>query len=102
MEIPAAPPAVIRGSAVRRASLLLAVALMCAITVYPNGFLDHTGAVNHGLATLLMWGIAAGFVHGVGFVPRTRLWRLLLGPWAALPLMAVGVTLLTRNLVALA
>lgn len=86
----------------RLASLLLAIALTCAITVYPNGFLDHAGAVNYGWATLLMWGIAAGFVHGVGFVPRGRLWRLLLGPWTALPLMAAGVTLLMRNLVALA
>jgi len=38
-----------------------------------------------------MWGMSAGFVHGVGFVPRNRLLRLLLGAAAAWALMGVGL-----------
>jgi len=39
---------------------------------------------------LCMWGIAAGFVHGVGFVPRNLILRIALGPIAAWLLMLLG------------
>jgi predicted membrane protein len=40
---------------------------------------------------LMLWGICAGFVHGVGFVPRSRVLRWLLGLFAAWLLMAGSV-----------
>ncbi len=72
-------------------SLVSALALMALMTVYPRG-LTHDGvAIDHGLLTLVMWGLSAGFVHGVGFVPRHRLPRILLGPIVAWLLMGLGI-----------
>lgn len=34
----------------------------------------HQG-IDHPVPMLLMGGIAAGFVHGVGFLPGRRIWR---------------------------
>ena len=38
-----------------------------------------------------MWGMSAGFVHGIGFVPRNNVLRVLLGPVAAWLGMGVGL-----------
>jgi predicted membrane protein len=43
--------------------------------------------------TLIMWGMSAGFVHGVGFVPRNRVLRVLLGPVIAWLWMGLGLIL---------
>jgi predicted membrane protein len=40
-----------------------------------------------------MLGVSAGFVHGVGFVPESKLWRFLFGPWLAWALMSLGLWL---------
>ena len=45
------------------------------------------------MATLLCWAMAAGIVHGVGYVPRFWLWRWLLSGWACL-LALVGAVVL--------
>jgi len=77
----------------RMLSLLLAMFMAGVILTYPKA-LEHT---SHGLLSLTMLGICAGFVHGVGFVPESKLWRILLGPWLAWPLMALGLWLLLSN-----
>jgi predicted membrane protein len=38
-----------------------------------------------------MWGIAIGFIHGVGFVPRMAVWRIVFNPFIGWPLMVTGV-----------
>jgi predicted membrane protein len=37
-----------------------------------------------------MWGVAGGFVHGVGFEPRAMAWRVVFHPLLAWALMALG------------
>ena len=59
----------------RLVSIALAIGLSVLILVYPRVVATSVSEVNHGLLTLLMWGIASGFVHGVGFVPRLTIWR---------------------------
>ena len=71
----------------RMLSLLMAVALATLITLYPLP-LAH---MSHGMLTLLVWGICAGFVHGVGFDPQSRVWRWLFSPVLAWTLMGLGV-----------
>jgi len=73
----------------RTLSLLAALGLTAFILIYPKA-LVVAGQVNHGLLGLLMTGVAAGFVHGSGFVPRMLLWRLLFSPLVAWPLLALG------------
>lgn len=79
--------------ALRAFSLLAALALSGLILTYPKA-LAHA---NHGLLSLVMLGVSAGFVHGVGFVPQHKLWRIVFAPWMAWPLMAAGLWLLLAN-----
>jgi cyd operon protein YbgE len=74
----------------RLLSLALALLLAALILVYPRAIAASMGEVRHGLLTLLMWGMAAGFVHGVGFVPRLWPWRLLFHPLLGWLLMGYG------------
>lgn len=80
----------IYGGAARGLSLALACGLSGLILFLPTVVFGAQGELNHTLLLLIMWGVAAGFVHGVGFVPRMPLWRLVLGPYAAWLLMAGG------------
>ncbi|MFT3718213.1 cyd operon YbgE family protein [Pseudorhodoferax sp.] len=74
-------------------SLALAVSIMLAGTLYPPLLADAQGQADHRLALALFWAMSAGFVRGVGFVPRRAPWRWLFsGPAAALAL-AVALAL---------
>lgn len=75
----------------RRLALILAAALSMLITAWPGALVSEQGPMDHGLMSLLMLGIAAGFVYGVGYRPEARLWRWLFGPLPALGLMAAGL-----------
>jgi len=88
----ATPPA----TALHWPSLTCALGVMLLVTVYPPALTDSAGRADHGLASLWMGAMSAGFVRGVGFIPRTRIWRLLFSGWAcaALCLAAVVLTLL--------
>lgn len=63
-------------------SLAVALAVMLGGTLYPPLMADAAGRADHTLALLLLWAMSAGFVRGVGFVPRRLGWRLLFGGWA--------------------
>ncbi len=68
--------------------LLLAMPQLVAVGMHE---LDH-GPLSAGL-----WGISAGFVHGVGYVPETRLWRCAFSPYVGWPLMGLCVYLWLLN-----
>ncbi|MFT7724630.1 MAG: cyd operon YbgE family protein [Roseateles sp.] len=71
-------------------SLLAGLALMLAGTAYPLVFAGADGRADHGLAMLLFWAMSAGFVRGVGFVPRHRAWRWLFSGRACLAALAIA------------
>lgn len=71
-------------------SLAAGLVLMLAGTAYPLVFARADGRADHGLALLLFWAMSAGFVRGVGFIPRHRVWRLLFSGWACLTALAVA------------
>lgn len=76
----------------RGISLLAALTLMLLVTLLPRALtVDDGSPIGHGVLTLIMWGLSAGFVHGVGFIPRSPVLRVLLGPLAAWMGMTVGV-----------
>lgn len=81
----------------RALSLAGAVSLALAVTAYPHGLIHDGIALDHGLLSLLMWGMSAGFVHGVGFDPSNRWLRALLGPVIAWPILLLGWVLFVRN-----
>ncbi|MDR6354206.1 putative membrane protein [Pseudomonas psychrotolerans] len=63
----------------RTLSLLLAAPLALLLLIHPGLMLDASGHYSHPLLMAVMLGVSAGLVHGVGFVPRLWLWRLLFG-----------------------
>jgi cyd operon protein YbgE len=77
--------------AARSLSFVMAVALSALILIYPKAIASSATEINHGMLSLWMWGIAAGFVHGVGFVPEHWLWRIVFGPQVAWLLMSAGL-----------
>ena len=82
------------GKGARLISLLAASALALLILIYPIA-LAHPGSMpSHGSLTLMMLGICAGFVHGVGFTPESALLRWLLHPILAWLMMGMGLILL--------
>jgi predicted membrane protein len=73
-------------------SLAVALVIMVVGTLYPPLMADAAGKADHNLAMALFWAMSAGFVRGVGFVPRLWAWRALFSGWscaAALLLAAV-------------
>ena len=80
----------------RALSLLLAAPLALLLLIHPAAMLDEQGRYSHSLLMLVMWGVSAGFVHGVGFDPINRLWRLLFGPACAWPLLVLGYVVLVQ------
>ena len=77
----------------RALSLVLASVLAILITLYPPAL----AKLSHGLLTLVIWGVCAGFVHGIGFDPEARFWRVVLGPVSAWLWMALGLVLIARS-----
>ena len=90
-------PQMLYSSAACVVSLLVAGTLSLVLTLYPQAVIRGGEAPEHSALMLSMWGIAAGFVHGVGFVPRNPLLRIALGPLAAWLLMAGGTFLLMNG-----
>lgn len=80
---------------VQAPSLAVALLIMVGGTLYPPLMADATGRADHKLAMALFWAMSAGFVRGVGFVPRALMWRGLFSGWscAAALLLAVALKL---------
>ena len=63
-------------------ALAVATLIMLGGTVYPPLMADAAGKADHNLAMSLFWAMSAGFIRGVGFVPRYWLWRWLFSGWS--------------------
>jgi predicted membrane protein len=88
------PGRVLYSGPLRSLSLLAASVFCLAVLLFPQLLIDGGQPPNHGALVLGLWGMAAGFVHGVGFVPHHILARLALGPIAAWVLLIAGSLLL--------
>jgi len=73
--------------------LLIALVITLVGTVYPPLLADAAGKADHGIASLLFWSMSAGFVRGVGFVPRFALWRWLFSPAACYLTLLAAIAL---------
>jgi len=77
-------PGNVVGSKMQPVYLGIAVALMLFGSVYPLMMLDGHGSVDHRLVMSLMLAMSSGFVLGVGFIPRTLVWRWLFSGWTCI------------------
>lgn len=71
-------------------SLAAGLVLMLAGTAYPLVFARADGLADHGLALMLFWAMSAGFVRGVGFIPRHWAWRMLFSGWSCLAALTMA------------
>ena len=71
-------------------SLLIAVAIMLACTLYPPMMAAPDGKADHVLATALFAAMSVAFVRGVGFVPRMLVWRWLFSGWTCFAALALA------------
>jgi predicted membrane protein len=76
---------------------LLALGVACAIalvvTIYPPLLVKVDGHVDHVRLAVLMLAMAAGFVRGVGYIPRSRWLRWFFSTPAALAWLLLAFTL---------
>jgi len=77
-------PAAAPTGGIRLLPLLAAIAIMLGITAWPAALSGPQGGADHWAAMALFWAMSAGFVRGVGFVPRHVAWRLLFSGAACL------------------
>ena len=78
----------------RALSFLAATVFCLALIGFPQLVIADGRPPHHGLLLLGLWGMAAGFVHGVGFVPRNVAARWMLGPIAAWSLLGISAPLI--------
>lgn len=84
------PPGFLDGWLPRLVSFLLAVVVLLLIMAIPQVW--ARGAVMGYLPLLaLLWGLGAGFIHGLGYRPARPLPRVLLGPGPAWLLLLGGL-----------
>ena len=88
--VPASPPAPTR---IQWPSLVVALLIMVGGTLYPPVMADAAGKADHNLAMALFWAMSAGFVRGVGFVPRRWIWRALFSGWACAAALLLAAVL---------
>ena len=77
----------------RMLSLLMAIGMAGVIFTYPKGLVH----VSHGIVVLILLGVSAGFVHGVGFVPEAKVWRIVFWPFIAWGVMSLGLWFLLHG-----
>jgi predicted membrane protein len=75
-------------------SLAVGLVIMVGGTAYPLLMTNAAGRADHGLALLLFWAMSAGFIRGVGFVPRAVVWRGLFSGGACA--LALGLAAVAR------
>lgn len=75
----------------------IAIALTLLLTIYPPVLTTAAGKADHAAAMLALWSMSAGFIRGVGFVPRNRLLRALFSTTACLVGLALAATLIARH-----
>lgn len=86
-------PATTAGGGLHWPSLAVGLAVMVAGTLYPPLMAGARGRADHGLAMALFWAMSAGFVRGVGFVPRHAAWRRLFSGWSVLAAVTMALVL---------
>ena len=74
-------------------SLAVALLIMVGGTLYPPLMADAAGKADHNLAMALFWAMSAGFVRGVGFVPRRWIWRAIFSGWACAAALLLAAVL---------
>ncbi|WP_331346536.1 cyd operon YbgE family protein [Cellvibrio sp. UBA7661] len=71
----------------------LSLMVMVLITAWPHFLGSTPDTMDHNAAMVLMFGMSCGFVYGIGFTPKLRIWRWLFSGWSAVVFMCAGVAM---------
>lgn len=74
-------------------SLGVALLIMVVGSIYPFMFAKPDGRADHALAGALFWAMSAGFVRGIGFLPRHLVLRWVFSGWSCLLGLTVAAAL---------
>lgn len=78
--------------------LLLGLLILVVMTILPAVATDATGKADHPAALLLFAAMSAGFVRGVGFIPKNLVGRVLLsGPASFILILLAGLRLMQNG-----
>jgi len=77
--------------------LLLALFILTLLTILPGVLTDASGRADHTAALLTFSAMSAGFVRGVGFVPRNPLGRIFLSGYSCFGFFALACLRLIQN-----
>ena len=78
---------------IRLLPLLTAITIMLGITAWPHALSSPAGRADHWAASAVFWAMSAGFVRGVGFVPRLWVWRAIFSGWACAAALLLAAVL---------
>jgi predicted membrane protein len=73
------------------APLICAFSIMIALSIYPGFLVRVDGTVDKLAAYLLFWSMSAGFIRGVGFIPKHKVLAMLFSGPAALTAVVLAV-----------
>ena len=84
----------------RAFSFALAIGVSATLLVFPYLLGSPPSPRVHALLPILLFGVSGAWVHGLGFVPRRRVWRILFGPIVAWPAIAGSGLLIAASRIA--
>jgi len=79
--------------------LLIAMVICLGISIYPRILINAHGYADHAAASLLFWSMSAGFIRGVGYIPRIKLFRYLGSSLACYLTLAAALYMLCRPVI---
>lgn len=77
--------------------LTIGIVITLGLTIYPLAVANAEGKADHLAATLALWAMSAGFVRGVGFVPRNHGLRLVFSTSACVLALALSIAAVARH-----
>ena len=77
--------------------LTIGIVITLGLTIYPLAMANAEGKADHLAATLALWAMSAGFVRGVGFVPRNHGLRLVFSTSACVLALALSIAAVARH-----
>ena len=80
--------------------LTIAIVITLVLTIYPLLLSTADGKADHPATLVLLWSMSAGFVRGVGFVPKNRGLRLLFSTSVCVLALVLAVAVIARPWIA--
>jgi predicted membrane protein len=75
--------------------LLIGIFLTLLLTIYPLILTKITGKADHNAAYFALWSMSAGFIRGVGFIPKNKILRLLFSTSTCIITLIIAILIIS-------